>query len=149
MNSKFEGIMHRLCNERDRQRDSKIANLQSQIETENTALAAYKEAVSATLNEVSKIATGPWIIVTDRKPEPGKEVIVWDDSEGLMLARFIEHDTDKNWDKYLGSDSYNHGFTLINVTHWMPLPNPSSAIFGGNINTFTTNSYAACEKPCR
>ena len=65
-----------------------------------------------------------WIPVTERLPEKGQEVLVFDTRENWTGFAWLR--PDETW-TILGFDFH---FDLGEVTHWMPLPEPPK---GGNM----------------
>ena len=59
-----------------------------------------------------------WILVTERLPEKGEEVLVFDTRENWTGFAWLR--PDETW-TILGFDFH---FDLGEVTHWMPLPQP-------------------------
>ena len=59
-----------------------------------------------------------WISVTERLPEKGQEVLVFDTRENWTGFAWLR--PDETWTA-LGFD---FPFDLGEVTHWMPMPNP-------------------------
>jgi hypothetical protein len=55
-----------------------------------------------------------WISVKDELPAEGKEVLVYDEHDGIETAHRLH---DNVWGGYDEQSYYN------NITHWMPLPN--------------------------
>ena len=66
----------------------------------------------------SGVTVQEWISVTERLPEKGEEVLVFDTRENW--AGFAWLRPDETWTA-LGFD---FPFDLGEVTHWMPLPQP-------------------------
>ena len=66
----------------------------------------------------SGVTVQEWISVTDRLPEKGEEVLVFDTRENWTGFAWLR--PDETWTA-LGFD---FPFDLGEVTHWMPLPQP-------------------------
>ena len=60
-----------------------------------------------------------WISVKDRMPEDGQEVIVYSPDEDVQSGVCYFEDYGFQGDCNLRS-------ILVNITHWMPLPEPPS-----------------------
>ena len=57
-----------------------------------------------------------WINVNEIMPEDDEHVLVYDDGEG----RCVGYHTHIGWWSYPAQDA--HDTSLLDVTHWMPLP---------------------------
>ena len=80
-------------------------------------LADPTEAVADYLLD-SGVTVQEWISVTERLPEKGEEVLVFDTRENWTGFAWLR--PDETWTA-LGFD---FPFDLGEVTHWMPLPQP-------------------------
>lgn len=63
-----------------------------------------------------QLASSEWIPVTERLPEEDSKVLGVVKEEGYNRIAFVFYSCGRWWECF-----YN-GFTNINVTHWMPLP---------------------------
>jgi hypothetical protein len=59
-----------------------------------------------------------WISVNDRMPEDGQEVIIY--SEGGKVEAGVYYSNEFGFDYY----DVSIRDIIVNVTHWMPLPEP-------------------------
>lgn len=60
-----------------------------------------------------------WIPVSERLPEKGEEVLIFDTRENWIGFAWLH--PDETWTTSLGFD---FPFDLEEVTHWMPIPTP-------------------------
>ena len=58
-----------------------------------------------------------WIPVSERLPEDGDFVLIWDEMNGVYIA---EHS--KQVPQWAADGYYRHGTSYKYITHWMPLP---------------------------
>ena len=77
-----------------------------------------KELVMDDILKFSKCSCGEWIKCTERLPEDGVHVLVYDKTEGICRG-YLQMDC---WNHY-PMGSYASDACLFSVTHWMPLPN--------------------------
>lgn len=73
-------------------------------------LAAYEDT-GLTPEEVQKMQ---WIPVEERLPEPTENPVLVHDYSGVSVA----------WHSQAMGWVYKTGFACVDVTHWMPLPQP-------------------------
>ena len=65
---------------------------------------------------------GEWIKCSERMPEEGEDVIVYDDLRQVHEGCYFRYGDRVSWD----IPSYNPQsyYVEVNVTHWMPMPEP-------------------------
>jgi hypothetical protein len=59
-----------------------------------------------------------WISVNDRLPEIGDKVLIYCSSQGQLIA-YLSYE--KQW-----IHVFDGSYLYLNITHWMPLPEPPS-----------------------
>lgn len=62
-----------------------------------------------------------WIKCSERMPEEGEDVIVYDDLKQVHEGFYLRYGEHVSWDIYSYKPSY---YDEVSVTHWMPLPEP-------------------------
>lgn len=62
-----------------------------------------------------------WVKCSERMPEEGKDVIVYDDLEQVHEGCYFQYGDRTVWEIPSYNPSY---YDEVNVTHWMPLPEP-------------------------
>ena len=66
-----------------------------------------------------------WTQITDNLPEEGTAVIVWDGEKVIDDCTFMPWGGCTEFDWQVHAYGYdNDSYTVENVTHWMPLPEP-------------------------
>jgi len=87
-------------------------------------------ANAPTVAKDTNVLSNGWISVKDRLPEESKKVLVYC-KNGYMMSVFFSH----KWKAFNHFDSQgdptegeNHCF--LDVTHWMPLPEPPEEVSG-------------------
>lgn len=61
-----------------------------------------------------------WVKVSDKLPEPHKNVLVFDNDEGMTVAYYSQF----VYFNLSVQGCFASGGQLYNVTHWMELPEP-------------------------
>lgn len=62
-----------------------------------------------------------WIKCSERMPEEGENVIVYDNLKQVHECFYLRYGDHVSWEIYSYNPSY---YDEVNVTHWMPLPEP-------------------------
>lgn len=62
-----------------------------------------------------------WIKCSERMPEEGEDVIVYDNLRQVHEGYYLQYGDLVCWELYSYSSSY---YDEVKVTHWMPLPEP-------------------------
>ena len=62
-----------------------------------------------------------WIKCSERMPEEGEDVIIYDDLRQVHEGYYIQCGDYVSWEISSYDPSY---YDEVNVTHWMPLPEP-------------------------
>ena len=64
---------------------------------------------------------GEWIKCSERMPEEGEAVLVYDDLRQVHEGYYLRYGDYVSWVIHSYDSSY---YDEANVTHWMPLPEP-------------------------
>lgn len=96
-----------------------------------------KVMCNTTMEEIKAVDTGElmpitnsprpakWISVKERLPERSQKVLALGKDQTVLLLKLrADHDKDLfgNWEYLSGFDRDINGYLVIDVTHWMPLP---------------------------
>lgn len=68
---------------------------------------------------------GEWIKCSERMPEEGEDVIVYDGLGQVHEGCYFRYGDGVVWEIPSYNPSY---YDEVNVTHWMPLPEPPSLV---------------------
>ena len=85
------------------------------IVIDNWNTRSIEDALNARIAELE--AAQRWIPVSERLPEDGDFVLIWDEMNGAYIA---EHS--KQVPQWAADGYYRHGTSYKYITHWMPLP---------------------------